>query len=169
MLVVKDSMVLIHLAATSVLQEACVMFSKVIISPAVHREVVEKGIEKNRPDAYVVKKLEDSKHIGVVTVVRRKLMTELAKYGLKGGELESVALYFQEKADLIASNDDKVRGLQLILNLNLISSPEIILVMARRKVISMEKTLQSLLQLKRIGWFSPSVIDMIAEEVRKID
>jgi len=169
MLVVKDSMVLIHLAAISVLHEACVMFGKVIISPAVHREVVEKGIERSRPDAYVVKKLEDSKHIGVVTVVRRKLMTELAKYGLKGGELESVALYFQEKADLIASNDDKVRGLQLILNLDLISSPEIVLVMARGKVISKEKALESLLQLKRIGWFSPSVIDMIAEEVRKVD
>lgn len=105
----------------------------------------------------------------MVTVVRRKLVTELAKYGLKGGELESVALYFQEKADLIASNDDKVRGLQLILNLNLISSPEIVLVMARGKVISKEEALESLLQLKRIGWFSPSVIDMIAEEVRKVD
>jgi predicted nucleic acid-binding protein len=168
-LVVKDSMVLIHLAATSVLQGACEMFGKIIISPAVHEEVVERGIEIGRPDAYVVKKLEDSKHIGVVTVARRKLMTELARYGLKGGELESVALYFQEKADLIASNDDKVRGLQLILSLNLISSPEIILVMARGKVISKEKALESLLQLKRIGWFSPNVIDMIVEEVRKVD
>jgi hypothetical protein len=41
--------------------------------------------------------------------------------------------------------------------------------MARGKVISKEKALESLLQLKRIGWFSPSVIDMIAEEVRKVD
>lgn len=169
MLVVKDSMVLIHLAATSVLQYACVMFGKVIISPVVHREVVEKGIDMSRPDAYVVKKLEDTKHIGVVSVGDRKLMTELAKYGLRGGELESVALYFQEKADLIASNDDKVRGLQLILNLNLISSPEIVLVMARGEVISKEKALESLLQLKRIGWFSPAVIDMIVEEVGKVD
>jgi len=53
--------------------------------------------------------------------------------------LEPVALYFQEKADLIASNDGKVRGLQLILNLNLISSPEIVLVMERAGVISKER------------------------------
>jgi len=83
--------------------------------------------------------------------------------------LEPVALYFQEKADLIASNDGKVRGLQLILNLNLISSPEIVLVMERAGVISKERALESLLQLKRIGWFSPSVIDVIVEEVGKVD
>jgi len=70
---------------------------------------------------------------------------------------------------LVASNDDKVRGLQLILNLNLVSSPEIVLVMARGKVISKEKALESLRQLRRIGWFSPSVIDVIVEEVRKVD
>lgn len=145
------------------------MFGRVIISPAVHREVVEKGIERRRPDAYVVKKLEDSKQIGVVSLVDRRLMAELAKYGLKGGELESVTLYFQERADLIASNDDKVRGLQLILNLDLISSPEIVFVMARGKAISKEKALDCLLQLKRIGWFSPNVIDMVMEEVRGID
>jgi len=62
-----------------------------------------------------------------------------------------------------------VRGLQLILNLNLVSSPEIVLVMARGKVISKEKALESLRQLRRIGWFSPSVIDVIVEEVRKVD
>ena len=169
MLVVKDSMILIQLAATSVLQEACVMFGRVIISPSVHKEVVEKGIERSRPDAYVVKKLEDSKHIGVVSVVDRRLMTELSKYGLKGGELDSVSLYFQEKADLIASNDDKVRGLRLVLNLNLISSPEIVLVMARRRAIPKDKALDCLWQLKRIGWFSPDVIDIAVEEVRKVD
>ena len=83
--------------------------------------------------------------------------------------MEPVALYFQEKADLIASNDGEVRGLQLILNLNLISSPEIVLVMERAGVISKERALESLLQLKRIGWFSPSVIDVIVEEVGKVD
>ena len=83
--------------------------------------------------------------------------------------MDSVTLYFQEKADLIASNDDKVRRLQPILNLNLVSSPEIVLVMARRNAIPKDKALDCLWQLKRIGWFSPDVIDIIAEEVRKVD
>ena len=45
MLIVKDSMILIHLAAGGVLREACTMFGEVIIPNAVHKEVVEKGIE----------------------------------------------------------------------------------------------------------------------------
>ena len=168
MLVVKDSMVLIHLALTAVLREACIMFGRVIISPAVHDEVVEKGIEKGRSDVYVIKELESEKYIHVVSVVDRQLMGELRKYGLGGGELESVTLYFQEKADLIASNDDKVRRLRLILNLNLISSPEIVFMMAKNEVISKDKAIDCLLELKKIGWFSPNVIDIIVEEVRKV-
>ncbi len=144
------------------------MFGRVIISPSVHEEVVEEGIEKGRPDAYVVQMLEREKYIHVVSVVDRELMGELARYGLKGGELESVTLYFEEKADLIASNDDKVRRLRLILNLDLISSPEIVFMMVNKRVISRDKAVDCLLELKKIGWFSPGVIDTIVEEVRKV-
>jgi len=82
--------------------------------------------------------------------------------------LESVTLYLQEKADLIASNDDKVRRLRLILDLSLISSPEMVFMMAKNEVISKDKAIDSLLELKKIGWFSPNVIDIIVEEVRKV-
>jgi predicted nucleic acid-binding protein len=168
MLVVKDSMVLIHLASTGVLQEACTMFGGVVIPPAVDREVVERGIERDYPDAYMVQRLVREKYIHVMQVVDKKLMDELEKFGLKGGELESVTLFFQEKADLIASNDDKVRKLRLILDLSLISSPEIVYMMAKRSVIKKEKAIDCLSQLKEIGWFSSAVIDIIVEEVGKI-
>lgn len=97
MFVVKDSMVLIHLALTAVLREACIMFGGVIISPAVHDEVVEKGVEKARSDAYVVRGLEGEKYIHVVSVVDKQLMGELGKYGLEGGELEPVTLYLRRR------------------------------------------------------------------------
>ena len=82
MLVVKDSMILIHLAATSILQKACTMLGRVIISPSVHA-VVEKGIEQSQPDAFVVKHLEESKHIDVARVTDKGLLVELGKYGLR--------------------------------------------------------------------------------------
>lgn len=168
MLIVKDSMILIHLASTAILREACTMFSRVIVPPSVHKEVVEKGIEKGHPDAYVIQKIECEGYICVVPVVDRSLMSELEKYGLAGGELESIVLYFQEKADLIASNDDKVRKLRLILGLNLVSSPDIVFMLSKNHMISGDRAVDCLSALRDIGWFSASVIDMIVEEVKKI-
>ena len=55
----------------------------------------------------------------------------------------------------------------MILNLNLISSPEIVFMMAKNEVISKDKAIDCLLELKKIGWFSPNVIDIIVEGVRK--
>jgi predicted nucleic acid-binding protein len=169
MLIVKDSMVLIHLALVGVLRDACIMFGRVIISSAVHNEVVERGIETGHSDAYLVQKLETEEFIHVVAVSDMTLMGELNKYGLEGGELESVTLYLQEKADLIASNDDKVRRLRLILDLDLISSPEIIFIMAKKGVITKDNAIDCLSELKRIGWFSHNVIDVIIKEVRTLE
>jgi predicted nucleic acid-binding protein len=162
-------MVLIHLAITGVLKEACTMFGQVSIPPLVHREVVEKGIEKNHADAHIVQKLEKEGYVRVVKVTDNPLMNELRAYGLQGGELEAVTLYFQENADLIASCDDKVRKLRLILNLELITSLEIIFQLAKHAVITKEKASDCLRELRKIGWFSKNVIDSIIAEVEKLD
>ena len=168
MLIVKDSMILIHLAIGGVLKEACLMFGQVIIPNTVHKEVVEKGIEAKHADAHIVQKLEKEGYIQVVAIADNALLDELKKYGLQGGELEAVTLYIQEKADLIASNDDKVRKLRLILNLELISSPEIVFLLAKNEVITKIKAEECLLELKKIGWFSNIVINSIIEEVGKL-
>lgn len=168
MLIVKDSMILIHLAVGGVLREACIMFGEVIIPHAVHKEVVERGIETQHAGAHIVQKLEKEGHIKVVAVTQTTLIDEMKNYGLRGGELETVVLYFQEKADLIASNDDKVRRLRLVLNLDLISSPEIVFMLVKNGVIAKQRAVECLDELKRIGWFSRNVLDSIIAEVEKL-
>jgi predicted nucleic acid-binding protein len=162
-------MILIHLAITGVLKESCLMFGQVIIPNQVHKEVVEKGIQTNHIDALVVQKLETEGYIHIVPVNDTALMAELKNYGLQGGELEAVTLYLQEKANLIASNDDKVRRLRLILNLNLISSPEIVFMLAKKALIPPNKALDCLEEFRKIGWFSKNLIDFIEMEVEKLD
>jgi predicted nucleic acid-binding protein len=169
MLIVKDSMILIHLANGGVLKEACIMFGQVIIPNIIHKEVVETGIANQHPDAFVVQKLEQEGYIQVVAVTDNRLKDELKRYGLHCGELEAVTLYLQQKADLIASNDEKVRRLRLILNLSLISSPEIIFMLASTKTIPKGKAVTCLRQLKKIGWFSNNVIDAVIMEVENLD
>jgi predicted nucleic acid-binding protein len=162
-------MVLIHLATGGILKEACIMFNHVIIPELVHKEVVERGIENSHPDAYIVQKLEKEGYIQVQHVTETALMEELKSYGLRGGELEAVTLYIQEKADLIASNDDKVRKLRLILNLELVSSLEIVFLMAKNRAISKDRANECLRELKKVGWFSKNVIDTIIEGVEQLD
>ncbi len=169
MLIIKDSMILIHLAVEGVLKEACMMFGQVMIPYAVHREVVEKGIDANHADAYIVQKLKKEKYIQVVEVTDNMLMDELKQYGLRGGELEAVALYIQEKADIIASNDDKVRKLRLILNLNLVSSPEIVFLLAKNGIVTKNRAIECLRELEKIGWFSNNVLYSIISEVDKLE
>lgn len=169
MFIVKDSMILIHLATGGVLKEACSMFGQVVIPNAVHHEVVERGIEKQYPDAVVVQNLEQEGYIQVIKVTNEKLKEELAKYGLHYGELESVALYLERNADLIASNDDKVRKLRFILNLNLVTSPEIIYLLASTKTVSKKRATDCLRLIKKTGWFSSNVIDQAIMEVEKLD
>jgi predicted nucleic acid-binding protein len=166
-LIVKDSMILIHLAVGGVLKETCIMFGQVIIPNAVHKEVVEIGKKAGHADAFLVEKLEYENYIQVIAVHETKLMDELEKYGLHGGELEVVTLYIQEKADLIASNDDKVRRLRLILNLDLVSSPEIVFMLVKNGAISKSKAVECLFEFKKIGWFSNHVIDSIIAEVNR--
>jgi predicted nucleic acid-binding protein len=169
LLIVKDAMVLIHLATSGVLKKACIMFKQVIIPNLVHNEVVEKGIQNSHPDAYIVQKLEKEGYIQVKPVTETALMDELRAYGLRGGELEAITLYFQEKADLIASNDDKVRKLRLILNLELVSSLEIVFLLAKNRAISKNRAKECLRELKKVGWFSKNVIDTIIGELEQLD
>ena len=53
------------------------MFGQVIIPNAVHREVVERGIESKHPDAFITKKLEDEGYIQVIAVTNTKLIEEI--------------------------------------------------------------------------------------------
>ena len=69
MLIIKDSIVLSHLASVGVLKEACKMFGQVMIPKTVHAEVVEKGIEAHHADAYVVQKLEKEDYIQIVQAI----------------------------------------------------------------------------------------------------
>lgn len=88
---------------------------------------------------------------------------------MRGSELEAVALYIQRKADLIESNDDKVRRLRLILNLELVSSLDIVFLLAKKRFIPKRKAVDCLLELKKVGWFSNIVIDSVFTEVNRLE
>ncbi|HLC79378.1 MAG TPA: hypothetical protein VJG83_03015 [archaeon] len=166
MLVIKDSMVLIHLAKITLLETACSYFGKVEIPQAVFNETVEKGEEKGHADATLIANV--IKNAGIkVKKVKPELIKKANDFNIYGGEAEALALYWQEKANLLATDDDNVRGKKDLLNLRLIGTPAIILMLFNSKKIDSKKAKQSTAKLRKIGWFSGEVTDYILREVEK--
>ena len=57
-------------------------------------------------------------------------------------------------------------GKSTILNIKMIGTPSIILKLYKEKIIEKDKTINSLNELKKIGWFSNAIIDKILMEVK---
>lgn len=167
MLVVKDSMVLIHLAKITLLETACAYFGKVEIPEKVYNETVVAGKEKGHEDAVLIESAIKTGAIGVKKVQKPGLVKKANDFNIYGGEAEALALYWQEKAGLLATDDDNVRAKKEALGLRLIGTPAIIMRLFNGKKIGPEKARQSVAKLRKIGWFSGEVMDRILNGVEK--
>lgn len=161
-MIVKDAVVIIHLAKITLLEKSCDYFNDVMISELVHKETV--GMEKDYPEVIVIKELVEKGKIKVKKIGDKMLLNKANQYNIQRGEAESVALYWQEKADLLATDDDNVRKKGTILDLKAIGTPVIIFKLYKKGVISEEKFKESILQLRKIGWFSNAVLDKVLME-----
>lgn len=161
-MIVKDATVLILLGKTSFLEKACEMFKQVIIPESVKNEIL-KGKEKGFADAIITGNLIRENKIEVKKAEMKEIK-KFEEFGLFGGEAEAVALYFKENADYIASDDNAVRKNRVVLGLDLVGTPSIIAMLARKKLINRKKAVEGLEELKKIGYFHEYVIDRIKEE-----
>lgn len=166
-LIVKDTMVLIHLAKVSLLEKSGALFGKVIIPPAVFEEAVVAGKEKKFEDALVIEQLVKDKKIVVKRVRQEELITKANQFNIFGGEAQAVALYWEKKAAWLATDDDNVRSKKEILDLNIVGTPAIILRLYQEKKIESLKAHQAIARLRKIGWFNSEVLDTMLSEVKK--
>lgn len=162
MLVVKDAMVLIHLAKTSLLESSCGMFGTVVIPELVHKEVTG----HSHPDAAIVKDLVKREKIAVKTA-NKQYVTKANQFNIYRGEAEAVALYWELKADYLATDDDNVRKKKEILGVKTVGTPSIISRLHQERKIDAEKLGKAVKKLKEIGWFSNLVWDKIRLEANK--
>ena len=164
-MIIKDSMVLIHLAKISILESSCDYFKKVLISELVHNEVL-KGKEKGFSDVPIMLELIKQKKIIIKKARDKDLIKKLNQFNIQGGEAETIALYWKEKAGLIATDDDNVRKKKALLNIRVVGTPVIVLKLYKKKIISKDKLEQCVSELRNIGWFSNAVLDKILMEVK---
>jgi predicted nucleic acid-binding protein len=157
MIVVKDSMALIHLAKMHILTDSCQYFGDVIIPTKVYEETVINGKKKGHPDALIIQQTINSNLIKIKEIKNKDNVDNLRLFGLHLGEAEAVALYFQEKAQFLATDDDTCRKNRIILGINIIGSPAIILMLLRKALITRKKAIDCISALETIGWFDTEV------------
>ncbi len=157
MIVVKDSMILIHLAKMNILTDSCQHFGEVIIPKKVYEEAVVNG-KKSHSDALIIEQTINSNLIEIREIENKNKVDNLRLFGLHLGEAESVALYFQEKAQFLATDDDTCRKNRIILGVNIIGSPAIVLILFRKALITRKKAIDCVSALEIIGWFDTEVM-----------
>ncbi len=165
MIVVKDAMVLIHLAKLSLLRTSCEALGEIVIPKKIEKETVERGKQKNHPDAILIEELIENNTIEVNKVKNKKLIKRAKDFNIQGGEAEAVALYWEKNADYLATDDDNVRTKRKLLDLDLISTISILINLFKDEEIGRNKLEESLKMLNEIGWFSTAVLDRAKMEV----
>lgn len=163
MIVVKDSMVIIHLAKLSILEKSCKYFKKVIIPEQVQMEIM-KG--KDHPETAIIEELIKNNKITIKKIGDKNLIKKINEFNIQGGEAEVIALYWQEKANIIATDDDNVRKKKIIFGIKVLGTPAIIVRLYKRGLIDKSKMEQCVFELKKIGWFTNTVLDKIQMEAK---
>jgi len=167
-MIVKDSMVVIHLAKITLLKKSCEYFKNVIIPEGVYNEILI-GKEKGYPDVAIIAEFIKTRKIIVKQVKDKAAVRNMGTFNLQGGEAEALALYWQEKADYLATDDDNVRKKNVLLEVKLIGTPAIILKLYKENLIGRDKFKEALIGLRKIGWFSTAIIDKVFMEGEKWD
>jgi len=165
-MIVKDAMVLIHLAKITLLKKSCEYFSEVIVPNLVYEEIL-RGEDKGYGEVILIKEAVNSKMIKIIKVANSDLLERANEFNIKEGEAEAVALYWQEKTDFLATDDDNVRKKAGMLNISIIGTPAVIINLYKSKLITEEKYISSIEELRKIGWFSNQVIERMKMEIKK--
>lgn len=165
MIVIKDSMVLIHLAKMAIFADSCRYFGNILIPEKVYEETVLKGKEKGYPDSIIIEQSIKGDLIKIKGVMDKRRVDNLRLFGLHLGEAEAVALYFQEKARYLATDDDTCRRNRIILGINIVGSPAIILTLLRKGLITRQKASDCVSALETIGWFDTDIIHEMQHQI----
>ena len=164
-MLILDTMVVIHLAKITLLEKSCDYFKPVVIPEAVYDEVIT-GRKKGFEDVSVVETLLKSGKLSREHLRSKALLKRAWEFNIQRAEAEALAVYWQEEAGYLASDDDSLRRKRLLLNVKLIGTPAIILTLYQAKRIDKNKLHDSLRELRKIGWFSGAVIDTILMEAQ---
>lgn len=151
MTIIGDASSLILLAKVDLL-ETFASRNKIIIPELVYKEVI-KGKDRGRSDGFLVERLVSEKKL-LVKLSKKAAKSRIeSMYGLRGGELEVIALALDENHDVL-TDDKRCMNVAKALNIYFITSLDVIISMRKKGVIGREKALECLADMEEYGWYS---------------
>ncbi len=169
--VIADSSVLITLAKVDLLHLLRDLYGRVLMPPAVYQEVVLRGSELHKPEAYAV---EDALTDGwailspLPELAVGNAQTYRARAGIGSGEAEAIALAADNALPLLL-DDRNARRLAESLGLEYLGTAAVLLEGRLAGILDEPGFLAHLRSLGRVLWLSPDVIaDLIARSGRTL-
>ena len=163
MTIIADATALILLAKVSVL-EIFVNRNNVIISKIVYEEVA-KGKETGRKDSILVEKLVKENKLNLKTS-NKSIKDSIEKlFNLKAGELEVVSLAYKTKHTIL-SDDKKCLSAAKALEIDFITSLDVVAALYKKRIVSKEKALECIDGLEEYGWYAKDLIRLYREVIK---
>ncbi len=159
LLVIADASSLILLEKTELLQVLIENGLSFMIPVEVKREAVDKGKENRFPDAFKIEERINKGSITVKEVNDKKMANEIMKaFNVASGEAEAIALFFQEKANILATDDRLAINACKALNVPTSGSVAFVTESFERGLVNQNKAIHMLEVLANEGRYKNEII-----------
>lgn len=164
-MIISNAGPLIHLAKISELRLLKELFGGVVIPHAVKEEVVERGKEKGKADAFLI---EEGIKEGWITVIEDIGMREIAeRAGIEEAEAITIAQARAKRCPVLL-DDFAARRFAIGLGLEVVGSIGVLIKSAIEHKISKEGALDALEKLAKVMWLSIDVYEDARKTIEKL-
>ena len=157
-IIISDASTLILLEKIALLDKLAGNF-EFIIPQEVYNEAVAKGKEAKSEDAYSI---ENKINGGVIKVMkikdRKKANQIIGEFNLEKGETESIVLFLQEKADILAIDDHKAINVCKIYKIPFITALTFVITVLDAKIIMKSEAREMVRNLGIYGRYKDELI-----------
>lgn len=167
-IVISDASTLILLQKITLLDKLLKNFSFIIPSE-VYKEAITKGKKAKSEDAYSIENKINKNLIKVKQIKNKKILSQIInEFGLGEGEAEAIALFLQENADVLATDDHKAINVCKIHEIPFMTALAFVIECFDTKLIARNKAKEMIKDLSIYGRYKDELIykalNMIGEK-----
>jgi len=167
MITVSDSTPLIHFGTIKQLDLLRSMYGQIVITEAVHREVVTEGIALGKADAFLVEKAIDD---WIEVINPEGYAGEIcSRYGIHIGEAESILLARELDADLLLINERDGRRAAKHAGVKVKGTIGVISDCIERRILAVGAAVEILIVFRDNPskfWIDPRIIDIAIKRIK---